>query len=205
MRLSTFNKNLGRMNGLFTFLFGILLIPISVNANTYNFDYKHYSETSCTEMATALFTPGDSYTALNIFNTICLGNATTPTNGQFMSTITIEGESNTIWYIDDAIGYYDPAFQLPADPPTPFTYGEMGDTFTPGFHPHPDSSVYTLDVLTIHGEPNLIRLRSNKDDIVTLIGSSPKYEKALIDGPISLCNDATVTYRATGYPGPYDW
>lgn len=204
MRIPTFNKNLGKMNGLFTFLFGVLLIPMTVNAASTNFDFKFYNEESCKETAVRNFTDGDTYTALNIFNTTCLGNATTPTDGQFTSTIEIIGEANTTWYIDDAIGYYDPNFPAPAVP-TAYPTGILGVNFVENPTGDPDTSLYKLDVLTIHGQANLIRLRSSKDDIVTLIGQSPKYESSIIEGPISLCSDAIATYSSNTFPGPYDW
>ncbi|NNF34880.1 MAG: HYR domain-containing protein [Saprospiraceae bacterium] len=192
------------MNGLFTFLFGVLLIPMTVNAANTNFEFKFLNEESCEETAERFFTDGDSYTALNIFNTTCLGNATTPTDGQFTSTIEIVGEANTTWYIDDAIGYYDPAFPAPAVP-TAYPTGLMGVNFSENPTANPDTSLYKLEVLTIHGQANLIRMRSSKDDIVTLTGQSPKYESSIIEGPISLCTDAIATYSSNTFPGPYDW
>lgn len=198
MRLSTFNSINGRIN--LTLLFIAIIASFIPTSSSAEKGYSSYTLNmdDFTLEETSFFTPDDSYTSITFINGTCLDNATTPTDGQFKTTLEIKGLSGKAWFVDDAIGFYDMASPAPPAPPIPLMEGPGATMFTEVEIVGTDSSYYTLDVITVHKESNQIRLRNNINEIVNIIGQSDHYDHLTISGPISLCSDLTesVVYEA---------
>jgi len=61
----------------------------------------------------------------------CLNNASNPDDGQFITTLTLESRTETIWFIRSVNGLFQTSSPAPPAAPVPFNTGSTGFLLTP--------------------------------------------------------------------------
>ena len=129
---------------------------------------------------------------------VCLGNATTSSNGQFSDVLTVIAKSGQTWHIDYVNGLYDIASPAPPSQPTAFQTGPTGfilsETVITGGY-----SEYTLTGIHIEDLGYEIRLANDVGNFIQHIGDACFYEDPIIltdegESLYSACGGTTRTY-----------
>jgi hypothetical protein len=214
MRTSTL-LHLGLIKPTLRQLLVVTVIFLLTPFLSYSLDnnFRYYYEDSCEELEELFFTGNATFSSLRIDNPVCCDNATSPTDGQFTSFIELFGLSGATWYIDDAIGVYEGLEEgencEDIQPVVPFDFGPGGSNNIfeeqENLHPSMDSSRYYLPIITVHGEPNLVRIKSSMGDIITVISESKRYKSYTISGATSVCTGMIASYSSPSPEMEGEW
>jgi uncharacterized repeat protein (TIGR01451 family) len=121
--------------------------------------------------------------------------ATTPTNGQFETTIRVASRSGENWFVEESLGLFD--FSSGPPPAVPTLLAE-GFILTETAHPTPGHSYYVLNAVHLDGQGFSVRLRNEFGDLEQLEVQSNvcTFSKLNIKGNQSVCESSLTTYTA---------
>jgi uncharacterized repeat protein (TIGR01451 family) len=132
--------------------------------------------------------------------------ATTPTNGQFETTIRVASRSGENWFVESSVGLFDFSSAFPPATPDDLADGFVLSEIT---HPTDGISYYVLEAVHLDGQGFSVRLRNEFGDLEQLeIGSNAcSFTKLNIKGAQSVCEGTSITYTASApIPGlVYTW
>lgn len=124
---------------------------------------------------------------------LCLDNATSPTNGQFLDEIEVYAVSGQTWHIELAEGFFDESSPAPPAAPTAFATGPAGTLLTE----YPDTagmSFYRLRGIHVDGQGYHLILRNEYDERLVVQGVNCNYPKTFIDGLDRVCRGSTTEF-----------
>ncbi len=136
-------------------------------------------------------------------DTQCLDNATNSNDGQCETVITLLGDRDDNWFIEQVVGFYDPNSPAPPALPLPYAAGFVLNELPAG----PGLSQYSITGLHIDGLGFNLRIRNTYGDLEDInITSGCTYRDVLLTGPRSLCIGAQETYSVPFIAGTtYSW
>ncbi|KXK39636.1 MAG: PKD domain-containing protein [Bacteroidetes bacterium OLB9] len=151
-------------------------------------------EDDVAEAALAVITP------LEVNPCVSCIQGTTPTNGQFVTTMKLESLSGETWTVESSVGLYDAGSAAPPAAPTPLVDGfvltEVPIVSRPGF------SEYRLTAIHLDGQGFSIRVTNEYGDLeqTSRSGGVCRFDKLAINGIQSLCRGTITEYTVTGAP-----
>lgn len=136
----------------------------------------------------------------------CLNNATTPSNGQFISCFNIESQAGDVWFIREISGLYSEASAAPPAAPTEFTTGPLGFV-VPSVVSNGTSEVFEFCAISIDGHPFSFILENQYGDKVNYNSRACGYDVPhQTTGYSPVCSNSDVHYGVAYNPSStYEW
>ena len=137
---------------------------------------------------------------------MCLGNATTAFDGQFLDEITISSASGETWYIVSINNLFDPASAAPPAVPTAFVAGPTGATLTETVLGNGLSS-YAIQGVHIDAQGYSVTFTNGQGAFETVTSLGGRYIDPVIAGALAACTGSLqVEYSTTPVVGAtYAW